>query len=280
MGINDRLPALPTPPLHATHIFLFALTALFLLLPAITGPATKFWWLTITFPVPASSGVGSAWHLGGLGVCKVGEACVKNAQNVPDVTGQVESVLYYHFAGQSSVRSSRIKGKGMDKLTAISGGDVHRDRPSGVWADRPSGFPTDLRRVDGFSVAGRWAAGGDIGNDGRPDRSFSDLEERVDREPRDRAELLAVSTSPPSQRGQGRGQELKQGLRSVMGACTSVMWALAVYRVRQVKYDGTARAYEAEREARREKDRRAREAQRERAAQNRPKTGLRGLWPW
>lgn len=104
MSILDRLRQLPTPAgpaLHVTHILLFALTILFLLLPAITGPATKFWWLTISFTVPGANGegVGSGWHLGGLGVCKVGEECTKNPQNVPNIAGKVKSVLIYHFAG-------------------------------------------------------------------------------------------------------------------------------------------------------------------------------------
>jgi len=92
--------------MNAIYLFNLILILLFLILPAITGPATKLWWLTITYATPGAKGEagGSSWHMGGLGVCKVGEECLKGGSGVaPAVSGRIQSVLIYHFAGQSQL---------------------------------------------------------------------------------------------------------------------------------------------------------------------------------
>lgn len=97
----DKFPSISGPVLHLAHILQATLTILFLLLPAVSGPSTTYWWLTITYPIPAAS-QGSEWHFGGLGVCKVGETCIDDPQNVPVTYGPVKAALTYHFAGTSS----------------------------------------------------------------------------------------------------------------------------------------------------------------------------------
>jgi len=92
--------------LHAIHAFSLVLTLLFLVLPGITGPATKLWWMTVTYPVPGATGdalgVGSGWKLGALGVCKVGEECLRGtkAEFAPAIFGSIKSALIYHLAGE------------------------------------------------------------------------------------------------------------------------------------------------------------------------------------
>jgi hypothetical protein len=90
---------------NAFYLFNLILTLLFLLLPAITGPSTKIWWLTISYSTPGASGkdAGSEWNMGGLGVCKVGGACTTGSEMAPAVSGQIKSVLMYHFAGMSVI---------------------------------------------------------------------------------------------------------------------------------------------------------------------------------
>lgn len=90
--------------LHAIHAFFLILTLLFLILPAVTGPSTDLWWLTISYNVPGASGdgAGGKWHLGGLGVCKLDEECVGgvNTENTPSISGSIKSALMFHFAGK------------------------------------------------------------------------------------------------------------------------------------------------------------------------------------
>lgn len=110
MGLKDKIPVvtLPIPTaspalLHATHFLFLLLTLLFLILPSFSGPATGYWWVLITLPIPGST-LGSVWDLGGFGGCKVGEMCEgKGGENVPIMAGQVMSTLMYHFAGTSSL---------------------------------------------------------------------------------------------------------------------------------------------------------------------------------
>lgn len=114
MGITNMIQSISIPLakatlspglllLHATHLFLLILTLLFLVLPAISGPGTNIWWMTITLPTPSST-TGSVWNLGGLGACKVGDICdatTAAGENVPVMAGQVKSTLMYHLAGMS-----------------------------------------------------------------------------------------------------------------------------------------------------------------------------------
>jgi hypothetical protein len=90
--------------LHAIHAFFLTLTLLFLILPAVTGPSTKLWWLTVSYKIPGASGDGASgrWHLGGLGVCKLDEECVGgvNTENTPSISGSVKSALMFHFASK------------------------------------------------------------------------------------------------------------------------------------------------------------------------------------
>jgi hypothetical protein len=91
--------------LNAIYLFNLTLILLFLILPAITGPATKIWWMTISYSTPGAKGDagGSNWKMGGLGVCKVGDVCTGTGSGMaPAVSGQIKSVLMYHFAGMFS----------------------------------------------------------------------------------------------------------------------------------------------------------------------------------
>jgi hypothetical protein len=107
MGIASKI-SLPSPSwwkLNAIYLFNLTLILLFLILPAITGPATKLWWMTITYSTPGAKGesAGSSWRMGGLGVCKSGEECTGAGSSMaPAISGQIKSVLMYHFAGMSS----------------------------------------------------------------------------------------------------------------------------------------------------------------------------------
>jgi hypothetical protein len=104
MGIASKI-SLPSPSwwkLNAIYLFNLTLILLFLILPAITGPATKLWWMTITYSTPGVKGEagGSSWKMGGLGVCKSGEECTRAGSSMaPAISGQIKSVLMYHFAG-------------------------------------------------------------------------------------------------------------------------------------------------------------------------------------
>ena len=106
MGITGKI-SLPSPSwwkLNAIYLFNLALILLFLILPAITGPATKLWWMTITYFTPGAKGEagGSRWRMGGLGVCKSGEECTgAGGALAPAIFEQIKSVLMYHFAGMS-----------------------------------------------------------------------------------------------------------------------------------------------------------------------------------
>jgi hypothetical protein len=106
--------------LHAIHAFSLVLTLLFLILPGITGPATKLWWITVTYPVPGAAGdtpgVGSGWKMGGLGVCKIGEECSRGtkAEFAPAVSGSIKSALIFHLAGEAM----RIPETGYTKSSA------------------------------------------------------------------------------------------------------------------------------------------------------------------
>ena len=106
MGISSKI-SLPSPgwwKLNAIYLFNLTLILLFLILPAITGPATKLWWMTITYSTPGVKGEagGSSWRMGGLGLCKSGEECTGAGSSMaPAISGQIKSVLMYHFAGMS-----------------------------------------------------------------------------------------------------------------------------------------------------------------------------------
>jgi hypothetical protein len=98
------LPKSSLGNLNIIYLFNLTLILLFLILPAITGPATKIWWLTISYSTPGAKGeaAGSNWRMGGLGVCKVGEECIGAGSSMaPAISGQIKSVLMYHFAGVS-----------------------------------------------------------------------------------------------------------------------------------------------------------------------------------
>lgn len=102
MSIADRLHLLR--PSNGIYLFNLTLVLLFLILPAITGPGSKIWWMTISYSAPGASGAGagSEWEMGGLGVCKSGEECIgAGSAMAPAVSGQIKSALMYHFAGMS-----------------------------------------------------------------------------------------------------------------------------------------------------------------------------------
>ena len=104
MSIADRLHLLR--PSNGIYLFNLTLVLLLLILPAITGPGSKIWWMTISYSVPGASGpgAGSEWKMGGLGVCKSGEECIGTGSAMaPAVSGQIKSALMYHFAGMSSL---------------------------------------------------------------------------------------------------------------------------------------------------------------------------------
>jgi hypothetical protein len=54
MTIMDKLHLLR--PSYATYLFNLTLVLLFLILPAITGPGSKIWWMTISYSTPGASG--------------------------------------------------------------------------------------------------------------------------------------------------------------------------------------------------------------------------------
>jgi hypothetical protein len=107
MSIASKI-SLPSPSwwkLNAIYLFNLTLILLFLILTAITGPATKLWWMTITYSTPGAKGEagGSSWKMGGWGVCKSGEECTGAGSRIaPAISEQIKSVLMYHFAGMSS----------------------------------------------------------------------------------------------------------------------------------------------------------------------------------
>ena len=104
MSIADKLHLLR--PSNGIYLFNLTLVLLFLILPAITGPGSKIWWMTISYSTPGASGpgAGSEWKMGGLGVCKSGEECIgAGSALAPAVSGQIKSALMYHFAGMSPV---------------------------------------------------------------------------------------------------------------------------------------------------------------------------------
>ena len=76
MSIADKLHLLR--PSNGIYLFNLTLVLLFLILPAITGPGSKIWWMTISYATPGASGpeAESEWRMGGLGVCKSGEECI------------------------------------------------------------------------------------------------------------------------------------------------------------------------------------------------------------
>ena len=57
--------------LLVAHTILALLVLLLLVLGAVSGPSTRYWWMTVEY-----SGKGEAWNLGGLGACQVGQRWV------------------------------------------------------------------------------------------------------------------------------------------------------------------------------------------------------------
>jgi hypothetical protein len=141
MSIASKL-SLPSPSwwkLNAIYLFNLTLILLFLILPAITGPTTKLWWMTITYSTPGAKGEagGSSWKMGGLGVCKSGEECTGAGNELaPAISGQIKSVLMYHFAGKSSPplvlgipRREELMSSGCDGIP-YCGGATHSYCPT------------------------------------------------------------------------------------------------------------------------------------------------------
>jgi hypothetical protein len=70
MGRLRALTAHSRFALHGFYFFLVFLILIFLIFSAVSGPGTKYYWLSITLKADAKTKVaGARWSLGGLGAC-------------------------------------------------------------------------------------------------------------------------------------------------------------------------------------------------------------------
>lgn len=70
--------------LHFLHASLALIVVVLLILSAVSGPSTKYWWMTVEYSNVGNLvnrgnptvGTSTTWNLGGLGACQVGERFV------------------------------------------------------------------------------------------------------------------------------------------------------------------------------------------------------------
>ncbi|RXK39420.1 hypothetical protein M231_03253 [Tremella mesenterica] len=81
---------------YLAYLVLILLTVLFEVLPGVTGPGSKFYWVKVKYAEGVQGGGGTQWELGGLGVCEVGGKCYTSQG--PPHWGAVQGGLIFHLA--------------------------------------------------------------------------------------------------------------------------------------------------------------------------------------